>query len=94
MVELAVFNSGSFIAAEELPRVFDRFFRVDRARTGTSGSGLGLAIAKDLVELHHGRVSAASDSQGTTFTISLPVVVQPAPRPAVPPVASSEPRPL
>ena len=71
-VRLEVFNSGSLIPPADLPRVFERFYRLDRARTRTSGSGLGLAIAKELVELHGGALTVASDAPGTTFTLTLP----------------------
>lgn len=79
-VRLEVFNSGSFIPPEDLPRVFDRFVRLDRARAPRQahGSGLGLAIAKELAELHGGTLTAASDAAGTTFTLTLPL---PAPDP-------------
>jgi len=71
-VRLAITNSGSAIAEEDLPRVFDRFFRGDRARRTASGSGLGLAIARELVELNGGRITASSAPEGVTFTISFP----------------------
>ncbi len=76
-VRLEVFNSGSYIPPEDLPRIFDRFVRLDRARAPgqARGSGLGLAIAKELAELHGGTLTAASDSAGTTFTLTLPVPV-------------------
>ncbi len=74
MVRIEVFNSGSLIPPEDLARVFDRFFRLDRARTRASGSGLGLAIARDLIELHGGRITAASDTSGTTFAVTLPAL--------------------
>ena len=70
-----VFNSGSFIAAEDLPHVFDRFYRTDKARTdGVGGFGLGLAIAREIARDHHGDIIAKSDpATGTTFeaTVSL-----------------------
>lgn len=70
-----VFNSGSFIAAEDLPHVFDRFYRTDKARTdGVGGFGLGLAIAREIARDHHGDIVAKSDlGTGTTFeaTVSL-----------------------
>jgi two-component system OmpR family sensor kinase/two-component system sensor histidine kinase BaeS len=74
-IQLAVKDSGSGIPADDLPFLFDRFWRGDRARSRSSGShsGLGLAIAKQLVQLHGGRISV--DSQpgvGTSFTIELP----------------------
>ena len=72
-VKCAVTNSGSAIPAGDLPRVFDRFFRGDRARRTAAGSGLGLAITKQLVELNAGTVEASNcDSGGVTFTLSLP----------------------
>jgi len=69
----AVTNSGSSIAEEDLSRIFDRFFRADRARRTASGSGLGLAIARELVELHRGEIAAANEAgSGVTFTLSFP----------------------
>ena len=71
-----VHSSGPGIPAEELPRVFDRFFRgtnVGEARA--SGSGLGLAIARSIVEMHGGTIEVASAvGTGSTFTITLPLV--------------------
>ena len=73
-VELAVRNTGSAIAPEDLPHVFDRFYRADKARTcDDSGHGLGLAIARAIAEEHGGTLSAESDeTSGTTFTLTLP----------------------
>lgn len=73
---LWVSDSGSGIDAEELPYLFERFYRTDRSRSrGTGGSGLGLAIAKQLVTLHGGRIWAESEaSVGTTFYVALPAV--------------------
>jgi len=73
-LEIAVSNEGEPIAAEHLPRIFDRFYRVDAARSSSSaGTGLGLAIVKSVVELHGGRVSATSSrADGTRFTVYLP----------------------
>lgn len=65
-------NTGSSIPEEDLPRVFDRFFRGDRARRTAEGSGLGLAITRELVELNHGTVSASNVPDGVKFTITLP----------------------
>jgi two-component system sensor histidine kinase BaeS len=71
-VLLRVADTGPGIAPEDLPRVFDRFWRADPSRTrDTGGSGLGLAIVKPLVEAHGGTVSVTSDEHGATFTVRL-----------------------
>jgi signal transduction histidine kinase len=71
---LHVTDTGSGIAPEDLPYVFDRFYRADKSRQRTgSESGLGLAIAKSLVEAHGGSISVESRlGEGTTFTVALP----------------------
>lgn len=72
-VRTEVHNSGSALDAAALPRIFDRFYRADAARSrGTGGSGLGLAIVKQLVEAQGGRVWAASDAGGVTVGFALP----------------------
>lgn len=72
-VEFAVRDTGPGIAASDLPRIFDRFFRVDQARAPQTGTGLGLAIARWIAEAHGGRVTAASTpGEGATFTVRLP----------------------
>lgn len=73
-VELSVADTGSGITPEDLPRIFDRFYRGDAARQSDSGeSGLGLAIAKSLVEAHGGIITVRSAvGQGTTFEVFLP----------------------
>ncbi|PIQ84775.1 MAG: PAS domain-containing sensor histidine kinase [Candidatus Omnitrophica bacterium CG11_big_fil_rev_8_21_14_0_20_63_9] len=75
MARVAVRDTGSGIPTEDLPRVFERFYRVDKARSrALGGTGLGLAIVKHLVELHEGRVEAHSrPGQGSTFTVILPL---------------------
>jgi two-component system OmpR family sensor kinase len=71
---LTVHDTGPGIAAEDLPHVFERFYRGDKSRTGSGSTGLGLAIAKAIVEAHGGTIEAASKKgYGTTFTVRLPV---------------------
>jgi two-component system phosphate regulon sensor histidine kinase PhoR len=74
-VEVAVRDNGSGIPAEDLPHLFERFYRVDKGRSrDKGGTGLGLSIVKHIVQLHGGRVWAESTlGQGTTFTFTLPV---------------------
>ena len=68
-------NTGSTISPEDLPHIFDRFYRTDKARTsGTGGFGLGLAIAREIARQHGGDITCKStESEGTTFTITLPI---------------------
>ena len=72
---ITVQDTGSGIAAENLPRIFDRFWRADESRTRTTGgSGLGLAIVQQLTEAHGGTISVESVlGQGSLFTVHLPV---------------------
>lgn len=75
-LELMVSDTGVGIAKNDLPHIFDRFYRADesRARDKTQGFGLGLAIAKRIAELHRGKISVASKlGQGTTVTVTLPL---------------------
>jgi signal transduction histidine kinase len=74
-VHLEVQDSGMGIPNRDLPRVFERFYRVDRARSrGTGGTGLGLAIVRHVAENHGGSVSVTSEiGSGSTFTVLLPV---------------------
>ncbi len=69
---LTVSNPGSPIAPEDQERIFDRFYRVDKARTGSGSFGLGLAIAKSLVTEHGGRIWVESNKTGNCFCILLP----------------------
>ncbi len=75
-VRLTVSDEGVGIPSRDLPRVFERFYRVDRARSrGTGGTGLGLAIVKHVTENHGGTVHAASElGRGTTFEVRLPTL--------------------
>ena len=73
-------NGGAPIAADELPHIFDRFYQVDRARTGSGHSGLGLAIVGELVQAHGGTVDVRSSAEeGTVFTVRLPAHAPPLP---------------
>lgn len=70
----AVRDTGAGIPADDLPRIFERFYKADRARSG-GGTGLGLAISKHLIEAHEGKIWAESvEGRGSTFYFSLPVV--------------------
>lgn len=73
-VELLVSDSGEGIAGEELDKIFERFYRVDKSRgRENNGSGLGLAIAKWIVSQHHGSIKVASEpGKGATFKVILP----------------------
>jgi two-component system, OmpR family, phosphate regulon sensor histidine kinase PhoR len=79
-VLLQVADTGEGIPAGELPRIFERFYRVDKARARkTGGTGLGLAIVRHVAEGHGGTVRAESElGQGSTFTVTLPVAGPPA----------------
>ena len=74
-VTLSVEDTGSGIAPEHMPHLFERFYRVDQARDRQSGgTGLGLAIVKEIVEAHGGQIHVQSHmGKGTTFTITLPI---------------------
>lgn len=73
-LQTKVIDTGIGISEEDLPKLFDRFYRVDPARTkATGGSGLGLAIAHAIVENHHGQIQVESKvNQGTTVIVMLP----------------------
>ncbi len=73
--EVAVADTGPGISSEHLPRLFERFYRVDTARSrGDGGTGIGLAIARSVVEAHGGHIRAESEvGKGSIFTFDLPV---------------------
>lgn len=73
-VQVSVTNYGYVIPAEELPLIFDKFYRVEQSRsTHTGGTGLGLAIVKNIVDMHGGDITVKSDLNGTVFTVTLKV---------------------
>jgi two-component system phosphate regulon sensor histidine kinase PhoR len=73
-VEASVTDRGFGIAAADLPRIFERFYKADRSRTAGGGTGLGLAIARHIVVGHGGRLTVTSrEGEGATFTMSLPL---------------------
>jgi heavy metal sensor kinase len=80
-VRVVVADTGIGIAPEHLPRVFDRFYRVDSARTQSSGAnGLGLSICRSIVEAHHGSIKIESQpGKGTQVTVTLPGVADGSP---------------
>ncbi len=80
LARLTVEDTGMGIPAEDLPRIFDRFYRVKgKATRGITGSGLGLSLVKRVVEAHNGSVAVDSEPQrGTRFTLNLPLADPPA----------------
>lgn len=70
--EVYVLNYGEIIPKDSISKLFDRFYRVDKSRNSKiSGTGLGLAIAKNIVELHNGKIEVKSDVNGTEFKVTL-----------------------
>jgi signal transduction histidine kinase len=72
LVSIQVVNYGYVIPEEELPLIFNKFYRVEQSRsTNTGGTGLGLAISKSIVDMHGGTIQVSSDLSGTVFTVKL-----------------------
>lgn len=71
-LEIAVYNEGREISEDELPKIFERFYRADKARSAGEGSGLGLPIAKRVAELHGGSIRAESSDSVTVFFMTFP----------------------
>ena len=76
-VRICVQNKGQTIPPEKLERIFEQFYRLNAARSSdTGGAGLGLAIAKEIIELHHGTISAHSENETIQFLVQLPLDCQ------------------
>jgi signal transduction histidine kinase len=73
-VEVSISDTGPGIPPEDLARIFERFYQVDKSRKGSKGAGLGLAITKEIVEAHGGYIRAESTPEvGAKFTVLLPI---------------------
>lgn len=87
---VSVHNTGSFIPADDLARVFERFYQTDGHRAGGS-AGLGLTIANEVVQAHHGTIEATSDREdGTAFIVTLPLTGSDAPASGGQPSSSND----
>lgn len=74
IVKISVTNYGYVIPADELPLIFNKFYRVEQSRSSdTGGTGLGLAISKNIVDMHGGTINVTSDLSGTVFTVKLQI---------------------
>jgi two-component system sensor histidine kinase VanS len=74
LIQISFKNSGKTIPQNEIANIFEKFYRLDSARNSyTGGAGLGLAIAKEIVELHGGKISAISKDEITQFNVTLPL---------------------
>ena len=75
-VIVSVIDTGAGIPQDDLPRIFERFYKADRSRAA-GGTGLGLAIAKHMVQAHGGEIWAESaEGKGSTFSFTLPIIKQ------------------
>jgi signal transduction histidine kinase len=76
LVEISVADTGEGIPADDLPNIFERFYRVDKSRArATGGTGLGLTIAKRMVEAHGGKIAVQSElGKGSRFAFTLPII--------------------
>jgi len=76
LIEITVSDNGVGIPPEELPKIFDKFYRVKHPKTReVMGTGLGLSLVQSIIEAHHGTIEVESgEGQGTTFRILLPIM--------------------
>ncbi|MFI5273755.1 MAG: ATP-binding protein, partial [Ktedonobacterales bacterium] len=88
VVRVSVADNGPGIGADDLPHIFERFYRAERTSQQTGGTGLGLAISKAFVEAHGGAMSAASSPSGTRISFTLPVAGASAPEAEAPMAAA------